>query len=232
MICVLINMIRFLPFLNMTILLVFAQAYADIASMGERCNLIKIKEAQTQFCLDKRFMKNCKVEISDRRTWKINQGNEVVVFIITPDLKFNDVVVSPGTSSWREVKILSGISINVHINFSPWFKDFEELAKKYSSAWYEPHNESPMRKGGTIAKVNDLQYISALKVNDPDSWSKGLEIETNFLCEGKHYTLEMMASPKSISKHDFILLHDNILKTIQCNAYIESNDAETVVISN
>ncbi|KKR72717.1 MAG: hypothetical protein UU14_C0003G0080 [Candidatus Roizmanbacteria bacterium GW2011_GWB1_40_7] len=181
---------------------------------NEFCDLVKIEETKTQFCIDKRLIKDYEIRQIDRRSEKINRANEVVVYIKTRDYKESGELV-PGSSSWRDFKIVSGIYITFTVNLNTRFQNFEELAKVYSTPFYEPHNEFPPRKGGKVNQINDLKYISELEVNDRDNYSKGIAADTHFLNNGKEYNLSMSASFSSINKDNFLLLHNNILKTIR-----------------
>ena len=202
-------------------LMLFKRSVPEEPFSIEFCDPIKLEAAKTQFCLDKRLIKDYEVQYIDRRTQKINQANELHVYIQTRDYKETGELI-PGSSSWRTFRVVSGVAIIFTINFDSRFKNFDELVRGYSEPFYEPHNEFPPRKGGKVGQVNNLDYIYELKVNDPDSMSKGIEIDTNFLNEGKEYNLSISASLKSINKNDFMLLHDNILKTMQFT--MESND--------
>lgn len=181
---------------------------------NEFCDLVKIEETKTQFCLDKRLIKDYEIRYIDRRSEKINRADEIVVYIRTRDYKESGELV-PGSNSWRDFKIVLGIDIAFTVNLNTRFNNFEELAKIYSTPFYEPHDEFPPRKGGKVNQINELKYISELKVNDKDSFSKGIEADTHFFNDGKEYNLSMSASLSSISKDNFLLLHNNILKTMR-----------------
>jgi len=183
---------------------------------SEFCDPIILDEAKVKFCLDKRLIKDYGVEIIDWRKEKINQHNSLNLYIETKDYKMSGDTF-PGSNSWRKDKLLSGIRINLAVEYDlyPWTKGFRELVEKYSKPFYETHDEFPPQKGGKVSRINGIDYIYELKINDSDSWSKGYEIWTHFLENERHFSIEIYASPKSISENDFLLLHDNILKTMK-----------------
>lgn len=175
------------------------------------CDPIKLEAVKTQFCLDKRLIKNYRVKYDDLRKWEVNRANEVRVQIKTKDYS-DSGPVSPGTSDWKNYKIYSGIDILFTVDLDPRFKSFDELAEDYSKPWTEPHNEIPPRHGSKIGEINNLKYVYELDTLDLE---KEIDIDTHFFANGMQYNLGISASLRTINEKDFMLLHDTILKTVQ-----------------
>lgn len=194
------------------------------SSIGN-CDQIKLEAAKTQFCLDNRLIKNYDVEYFDWRDKKIKDQMKAGVNIETQDYKESGETII-GSNSWREFKIVSGIKISFSADFNPRIKTFDELKNMYLKTFYEPHDEFPPHKGWKANSLNDLDYVYSLKRNDPESYSKGFEVETHFVKNDKKYELTIWASPKSISEEHFKLLYNTILKTIEFGTESKREEAK------
>lgn len=205
----------------------------ETTAILENCDPIKLEAAETQFCLDNRLIKNYDVEYFDWRDRKIKDQMRAGVNITTKDYKESGEIVI-GSSSWRDFKVISGIKISLTTDFEPRIKSFDELKKMYLRTFYEPHDEFPPQKGWKAAALNGLDYVYSLRINDPESYSKGFEVETHFLNDDIEYELTIWASPKSISEENFGFLYNTILKMIKFGTEIreEGKKNEECIDSN
>lgn len=180
------------------------------------CDWIRIEAVKTQFCLDKRLIKDYETQTFDWRNKKIKDTMWVGVEIKTKDYKESqelDPGMLPGMN-WINFKVISGIKLSFIADTSPRIKTFDELKSMYLKTYYEEHNEFPPHKNWEKGSTYNLDYVYSVKINDPESLSKGLEIEAHFLKNGIKYKLFVMAATKSISEEDFQLIYNTILNTI------------------
>lgn len=183
------------------------------SGQNEFCDWIKIEAVKTQFCLDKRLVKDYEKRFFDGRNENITPIL-VGVEITTKDYKESGKIIV-GSASWKNFKVTSGLNLSFQAEINPRTKSFDELKDLYLKTFYEPHSEFPPHKGWKEGSVNGLNYVYTVKINDPETDSKGLEFEANFLKNGIGYHLFIVASPKTISEKDFRSLYNIILRTIR-----------------